>query len=538
MVFEVAPLNPIKFTDILPYDFKHAHPKCYWQKFETLDTTRLQILSGDADIQLSAHNFYTGELVHTFAITQIPTLLVGQEFLIYEAVLNWSELGEGRFYLHLENSTDSFYSTPIWLAEEHPDTLLFRYRNSENNFSVVFDTGIIFTLRVEGDIQNFTPRFDDEIYNDQKRNASKLSSVPFREFTLFIGAAQGLPDWMTDKINRVMSVDMIQIDGDDFEKTPDAEWEVIRQEDYPFSGLQINIMPTHNLFLQRLKFQTEDPDDDMANAVILRRSENRWNVSGTLAITGIFKDRTVLIYIRILRRSAPFIFTIGTSNGGSEIGEFEAVEECGTYQVRYPFLKTETVYITGLGNDSDVSIVYEQLDETGGGDGGVIPPNPTALGVGAMLMYEQPAAQFEMDFDIVTGLGRLGTPWQGWAICTGQNGTLDMRGAAPIGWAASDPNFGNLGEQLGENEKAIPADALPAHTHQLVADRAGVLAGNIIGTGGGGGSWANGAHGIARGNQGNGQASLVNVSGSTGAGNNFNVMQRSVVLVFVKKIAA
>lgn len=536
MVFEVAPLNPIRFSGMMTYDFEHTDPKCYWQKFNSSDSTRLQILSDVSDISLTVHDHQTDSLVHTFSVSEIETSLVGQTFKVYESTLSWSSVGEGRYYLKLESSVGIFYSTPIWIAENHEDTLLFRYRNSENNFSVVFDTDIIFTLRVEGDIQNFTPRFDDEIYNDQKRNASKLSSIPFRVWTLFIGSAQGLPDWLTDKVNRVMSCDMIEIDGDYFEKVPEAEWEVIRQEDYPFSGLQIEIMPTNNLYLQRLKFKTDDPDDDMANKVILRRSENRWNISGDIEVSGIFKSRTVLIYLRILRRSGPFTFKIGITPNGNEIGEFETIEECGTYQVRYPFDSVETVYVSGLGLDSDVSLIYEQLDETGGGDGGTIPPAPATAPVGAIWMYERPILDFEQDFNLVTGLGRTGTPYQGWAICNGQNGTIDMRESIPIGWSDENSSYEIIGQEIGQNEKNIPLSALPAHSHRIASDRVGVLAGNMIGTGGRGGSWDNGASGIAKGSQGNGQAKLVNATDSYGAGSPFNVMQKSKVVVFIKKI--
>lgn len=526
MVFEVVPLNPIRFTDIMPYDFKHAHPKCYWQKFEVADSTQLQILSEDPDITLTVHDFNTDEEIHSFAVSEIPSLIIGQPFLIYEVLINWSDIGEGRFYLKLENSEDTFYSAPIWVAPEHPNTLLFRYRNSENNFSVVFDTEIIFTIRVEGDIQNFTPRFDDEIYNDQKRNASKLSSIPFREFTLFIGAAQGLPDWMTDKINRVMSCDMIQIDGDWFEKMPDAEWEVIRQDDYPFAGLQINIMPTNNLYLQRLKFQTEDPDDDMANTVILRRSENRWNVSGTVTVSNIFKSRTVLIYLRILRRTAPFTFRVGITNGGAEIGEFEAIEQCGTYQVRYPFETVETVYVTGVGNDSDVSLIYEQLDEVGGGDGGVIPPNPETLGVGAVIMYEQPFAQFEADFDLISGLGKIGTPWQGWSICNGQNGTLPTGGKVVVGFQNGSTPYGSIGNTGGVEEYALMKTNLPdiilridVEPHQTATQDKGT--GRF--TGGAGNTEPFGMVPI--------------YTERLGDGTPFSIMQPYIVFAYIKKIA-
>lgn len=529
MVFDVVPLNPIRFTDMLPYDFEHAKPKCYWQKYNLSDQTRLQILSDDPNITLTVHNYQNDVLEHTFNVVEIPTMLVGQTFKVYESTLDWNLVGNGRYYLKLESPLGTYYSTPIWIDTDHEGTILFRYRNSENNFSVIFDTDIIFTLRVEGDIQNFSPKFDDEIYNDQKRNASKLSSIPYRTWTLFIGAAQGLPDWMNDKVNRVMSCDMIQIDGDWFEKVPDAEWEIIRQDDYPFAGLQIEIMPTNNLYLQRLKFQTDDPDDDMANAVILRRSENRWNVSGSVSVSGIFKSRTVLIYLRVLRRSGVFTFRIGITNGGAEIGEFEAVETCGTYQVRYPFESTQTVYVTGLGADSDVSLVYEQLDEVGGGDGGVIPPAPSTAPVGAVWMYETNFTDFQANFDLVTGLGRIGTDYQGWAICNGQNGTIDMREAVPVGWSDSNPSFNTIGQTHGANEKTIPLAALPPHTHAMT-EKTGVLEGNSMNDSRSGNNGCDGVHQ-------NAQPALRKNTLSTGDGAPFDVMQRSKVMVFIKKVS-
>lgn len=450
---EVVPLNPIHFHGIMPYDFEHAKSDCYFQKIQIGDLTKIQILSDEEALTLTVRDFVTDAEIASFPVAEIPTLLIDQDFRVFESTIDWSAAGVGKFYVTIEWGGGQLASSPFDVKSEQPNTLLFRYRNSENNYSVLFDTGIVFDLRVEGDIQDFEPRFDDEIYNDQLRNATKLSSVPYRVYTLYVGGSYGVPDWMADKVNRVMSCDMIKIDGDDFEKTPDADWEPLRQDNYPLIGLKIQIMPTNNLFLQRLKFMSDD--DDMSTLVLKRLSRNFPNVSGSIQMQSTFRDMSVLIYLRVLRRGAPFTFTIGTSLGGAEIATFEAVEACGTYQVRHPFFEPVTLYIGGIGNDSDVSVIYEQLDETGGGSGGQIPPNPEIAGIGTVWMYHRSMADFEADFDMVTGLGRIGTPWQGWAFCNGDNGTPDMGGKVAVGYNSDIEDYNELGKLGGSNSVTL-----------------------------------------------------------------------------------
>lgn len=465
-MLEIAPLNPIIFYGTLPYDFEHSWPKCYFQKFETNDSTRIQILS-DSEVSVIAKRLGSNETIHSFPVAAIPMAVEGFTFNVYESALNWSDVGEGEYYLEVENNDSALTSAPISIMDQFEGTLLLRYRNSENNFSVLFDTNIIFDLRVEGTIQNFSPKADDEIYNDEKRNATKLSSIPYQTFTLFIGGSAGLPDWMTDKVNRIMSCDMIRIGGrrkdgvdiipDWFEKVEGAEWEVKREVEYPFSGLEIEIMPTNNLFLQRLKFE-DNSDDDMANTVLLRRAENRMEQSANFSVSGIFRDMSVLIYIRIKRRGVAFTFNVGVTPGGDEIGTFTVAESVMTFQVRHPFDAPTTLYLTGVTGDNDFTFIYEQLDEVGGGEGGVIPPNPESLGIGAVILYEQPTVQFEQDFDLVTGLGRTGTAWQGWAICNGNNGTQEIGGKVAVGWKKDDPKFGQISDTGGlESVQLSPA---------------------------------------------------------------------------------
>lgn len=62
-----------------------------------------------------------------------------------------------------------------------------------------------------------------------------------------------------------------------------------------------------------------------------------------------------------------------------------------------------------------------------------------------------------------TGLG-IGTTTTGYAICNGNNGTLDMQSQTIFGASLTDPDF-IYSSQLGNNSIPILASNLPHHTH-------------------------------------------------------------------------
>lgn len=91
---------------------------------------------------------------------------------------------------------------------------------------------------------------------------------------------------------------------------------------------------------------------------------------------------------------------------------------------------------------------------------------------GSILPYFGTMANFD-----ATGLGLVGTPSEGWAVCNGLNGTVDMRGFVPLGATnvpssgAGDPYEGvapgavNAGDPIGSDRVVIGANNLPEHTH-------------------------------------------------------------------------
>jgi hypothetical protein len=535
-IFQIAPANPIRFIPEGESDLFliNQENKCYFQKWKNTDSTKLQILSDFPDITIDIRDYNTNEIVLSLNVAEIPINLIGQTFKCYEVLFDFSLLTDGQYYAELTYSSIStdpvtLFSEPFDVQADHPGTMLFKYTNSENNYSIIFDTDIEFDFRVEGTIKEFTPVSDDVIYNDQKRNVTLLNSVPYRSWKLYIGNAPGLPDWVLDKVNRIMSVDQKNIDDVDFEKVEGEKWEQVRQVEYPFSGMSIEIMPVENVFLQRIKTGDNPPE----GYTIVELVKNYFENAADITVAGIFSKYSLLKHISVLNYGAAFTMNVGTTDGGTEIGQFEVPTGSGagvdlTANIKKLFNAATTVYITGLtGTDADILIDYLQYDAV---PAQPLPAPAPTLGKNAVIEFEETdPGEFLAAFDIVTGLGKVGGGWEGWAIMDGRNGTTDRGGKVSVGWV-NDPlspfylqaTPASLTDGFGgENEVTLTVNELPEV--DIPFDYDGV--GRSIGS----------------------QETMRNYPGSNrtggvitfpGGGQAHNNMQEYAVTVKVKKIAA
>lgn len=530
-IFEIAPLNPIKFvtsgSDRIDDNFEadlvnvYQSPQCYLQKWQFGDVGRVQILS-DYEFTFKVLDLDTGaeiaELIPALKASQI----VGESFQVYEVEIDFEALGAGVYYCKIEYN-DTFedkivLSEPFEVAETWPGTLKFDFVNSENNFDVVFETGIDFQIRVEGVIADFSPESDDLIYNDMLRNATLLNSVPFRSFVLYVGGAPGVPVWMADKINRVMSCDSVKIDGANYEKKQGAGWEVKRADEYQFVGLNIEIVPAENRFNRRLKIPGSGGGGGTGGTTqnTMQKVDDFNDVAGSLTISGKMKDKTLLEKICLVRSGVGFNLKIGTTPGGAEIAEFQITDLVTTVVINWLFESATTLYLTGISSLSYLAIIYKQLDETGTPGGGSA---STTLGKRATVLYSAVDEDaLDIDFNLATGLGNTGTDWAGWAIADGRNGTEDLGGLVPVGYKFSDPDFGTIGATGGEKDVTLTVDQIPAHSHEYI---------NTSGTQ------------YKRGNTGSEffDPNEVEQTGNTGGGQAHNNMQPYRVMLYVTKIA-
>ncbi len=82
-----------------------------------------------------------------------------------------------------------------------------------------------------------------------------------------------------------------------------------------------------------------------------------------------------------------------------------------------------------------------------------------------MMVYDDPtdATKFDQTGGD-KGLG-LGT-YTGWALCNGNNGTIDLRGKFPVGYSDTDGDY-DLGDTGGSKTVTLTKAQLPKHQHVL-----------------------------------------------------------------------
>lgn len=270
---DISLLNPVKFVpntiapgyphfdnDWMVNQIKSFENKVrYYQKWQVGDITPIQIESSLVPEDLKVYD------CNRQVVGTIPFILTAPGgslgINIYEAVVDLDSLPVNSvYYLYIQatfmNINYEAISEPIRLQAEWPNTMLFTYRNSVNNWGVAFTTGVEFNFRCEAGIMEFQPESDTYDYVDQIHNIEVLTGTPYRTFKLFIGDAKGVAPWVLDLLNRMMVCDHWEAESLQYAKNTGAKWEVNRVKPWPLYGGSIEIVESINK--SSLQFYTPD----------------------------------------------------------------------------------------------------------------------------------------------------------------------------------------------------------------------------------------------------------------------------------------
>lgn len=266
-IFEIQYLNPVRFypesltpgghfdddwlcRQILSFERNVS----YYQKWQLDDTIKLQVQSSIGGVQAKINDKY-GTTHKTVNFTDV-TPGGGQIYTNYEASITLNDLSPGVYFLIVEAIFMSIVfraiSEPFDLRAKHHNTSVYKYKNSINDFGIVFSTGIEFTFRCESAIVE--PEGDRErtSYRDQILNQTTLSATPFNKYKLYVGEAPGVAPWVQTLLNRIFCCDNVFIDNLSkgkylkYETPEGAKWEVSRVKSYPLIGATIDLVEAQN----------------------------------------------------------------------------------------------------------------------------------------------------------------------------------------------------------------------------------------------------------------------------------------------------
>jgi len=215
---------------LFPYQiYDYQTQKNYFQKFQSSDTIYFQIASNFGSFSYDIID--CKNVVQQSGSSSIVTnTYYSLPFVCYEAGIDISGLDEGNYYIRVKvgfgGAITTLISEPFAVAEEHINTALFSYKNTTNIGGAIFQNNEVFYFRCEAVLQDFQPQSIDTVFEDQNADLITLSSFQFRTWKMLIGAAQGVPDWIIDRLSKIFGLNTVLIDGKQFIKQQGSKFEV------------------------------------------------------------------------------------------------------------------------------------------------------------------------------------------------------------------------------------------------------------------------------------------------------------------------
>jgi hypothetical protein len=225
------------------YDYQTS--KKYFQKFQNDDLIYFQIVSNFGSFSYDVVDC-NNNIKLSGGSSIVNNTFYSLPFSCYEASINISTLDEGEYYIRVKvgfgSSITTLISEPISVSSNHINTALFSYRNSINTGGAIFQNNETFHFRCEAVLQDFQPQSIDTVFEDQNADLITLSSFQFRTWKLLIGAAQGVPDWVIDKLSKIFGVDTVLIDGKQYVKQQGSKFEVVGSDRLvPLRGWSVEV---------------------------------------------------------------------------------------------------------------------------------------------------------------------------------------------------------------------------------------------------------------------------------------------------------
>lgn len=147
------------------------------------------------------------------------------DYNVYESVLNMNDVPEGEYYVRiaalddLENQAFAI-SEPIDLREEHADTLLLEYRNTDNAYDLTWTTGYIGMMRIPGILFEESTGGTRSVSRNADYSLQKINAKKTHVLTLNVYM---VPPWMHVKLGVIFDLDSWMINKVPYQTDEDYE---------------------------------------------------------------------------------------------------------------------------------------------------------------------------------------------------------------------------------------------------------------------------------------------------------------------------
>lgn len=251
---------------ILPWEQRTS----YCQQWQNSDTIFDQLQTNVGPVAFILKECETGYVIDTLLYTQGAESDNEPGIFIYEISVPLAGYPEGCYYVEVTFGASPVIFTlrtgEILISNEVENSLLLEFNHFQFREDVIFETGILYQVRVLGTNRYQKTPNKSTTYEDQVLNMSVLRNVSFRTWKLVIGQSKGIPDWLADKISRIIGCSIFMIDGKRFTKPADSEMDPITDDYYPMKGWSVDLRERFNRAARH--YENEVPLDGIVEVMV------------------------------------------------------------------------------------------------------------------------------------------------------------------------------------------------------------------------------------------------------------------------------
>ena len=263
----IPALNPIQFYNedlIQPMayqtkqfdDYNYDNRVQPWQNltqfnrvWQTTDIISLQFEASFDPIKIELLNQFGQTIILLTAITKLPNKYIANMYA-FEVNMSLAGLQTGCYRLRATfGSGDgklTMYSPKQYISSDPLDnTILINYYNSRYFKDVIFETGIQFTVRVNGffDDDKSTRAVKQEQYRNQSYSNRILSSKSARNVPVYF---KWLSSDLSDLIEQIFECNNITLDGKLYGLAENSKIEYIEADKFRLRGMKLMLEPNLN----------------------------------------------------------------------------------------------------------------------------------------------------------------------------------------------------------------------------------------------------------------------------------------------------
>jgi hypothetical protein len=202
---------------------RYSDKATYYQKWQTNDVINLQFITvGYGGLELQIFDCKTNQIA-VVSSKVVPDTSLQAPYVKQQFSIDLSDYNEGVYQFVLAvNGT--FIAISEWqnFVNDLPDTLLIEYYHTTNKPDAYFKEWRP-NIRVEGFMTPLVPESSSTTYEDEPGDTEILSGTSWMRQKVLLGDGYGMPDYMAKKLNRILLLNRVFIEGIEYTKVGDAK---------------------------------------------------------------------------------------------------------------------------------------------------------------------------------------------------------------------------------------------------------------------------------------------------------------------------